>query len=95
MLSTDDRLVCGTAANVFLVRDGVLHTPRITDCGVAGVMRQVVLRTAERIGMAVEVRDVPFEEIRQADEVFLTNAVRGIRPVRHDRTVLDNCRPAR
>jgi 4-amino-4-deoxychorismate lyase len=81
MLSTDDRLVCGTASNVFLVRDGVLHTPRITDCGVAGVMRQVVLRAAEQIGVAAEVRDVPFDELQHAQEVFLTNAVRGIRPI--------------
>jgi 4-amino-4-deoxychorismate lyase len=82
MLSTDDRLISGTAANVFLVRGGVLITPRITDCGVSGVMRQVVLHTAERIGLPVDVRDVPFEEILQAEEIFLTNAVRGIRPVR-------------
>ncbi len=82
MLSTDDRLISGTAANVFMVRGGVLVTPRITDCGVSGVMRQVVLHTAERIGLPVEVRDVPFEEILQAEEIFLTNAVRGIRPVR-------------
>jgi 4-amino-4-deoxychorismate lyase len=81
MRSTDDRLICGTASNVFIVRDGVLHTPRITDCGVSGVMRQVVLRAAEQAGIQTEVRDVPFEEVRQAQEVFLTNAVRGIRPV--------------
>jgi 4-amino-4-deoxychorismate lyase len=81
MRSTDDRLVCGTASNVFVVRDGILHTPSITDCGVAGVMRQVVLRTAERIGLGVEVRDVPFDELADVDELFLTNAVRGIRPV--------------
>ena len=50
MRSTDDRLISGTASNVFLVRDGLLLTPRITDCGVSGVMRQVVLRTAARDG---------------------------------------------
>jgi 4-amino-4-deoxychorismate lyase len=81
MRSTDDRLVCGTASNVFLVRDGILHTPRITDCGVAGVMRQVVLRAADTLGIASEVRDVPFAELELAQEVFLTNAVRGIRPI--------------
>ena len=81
MRSTDDRLVSGTASNVFLVRDGVLHTPRITDCGVSGVMRQLVLRAAEQAGIPTDVRDVRFEEVLEAHELFLTNAVRGIRPV--------------
>ncbi len=47
MRSTDDRIVCATAANVFLVRSGELLTPQISDCGVAGVMREVVLRLAQ------------------------------------------------
>ncbi len=81
MFSTDDRLIAGTAANVFLVRDGVLHTPRIVDCGVSGVMRQVVLRAAAELGIGADVRDLAADELATADEVFLTNAVRGIRPV--------------
>lgn len=79
--SIDNRLVSGTAANLFLVLDGILHTPRISDCGVSGVMRQVVLQTAEHSGIRAEVRDIPFDELIDAEELFLTNAVRGIRPV--------------
>jgi 4-amino-4-deoxychorismate lyase len=81
MRSTDDRLVSGTAANVFMVRKGRLLTPQISDCGVSGVMRELVLRTAARAGIEVEVGDFTLADLERADEVFLTNAVRGIRPV--------------
>jgi 4-amino-4-deoxychorismate lyase len=81
MLAMDGRLVCATAANLFLVRSGRLHTSVIRDCGVAGVMRQVVLQAAESLGIPYEIRDLELGDLADADEVFLTNAVRGIRPV--------------
>lgn len=81
MRSTDDRLVCATAANVFLVRRGRLLTPQISDCGVAGVMREVVLDAARQLALEVEVGDFGLADVERADELFLTNSVRGIRPV--------------
>lgn len=79
--STDDRIVCATAANIFLVRGGVLITPRISDCGVAGVMREAVLRAAVALGILIEVGDFTLDDVARAEECFLTNAVRGVRPV--------------
>jgi 4-amino-4-deoxychorismate lyase len=81
MLAMDGRLVCATSANLFLVRSGRLLTPMIRDCGVAGVMRQVVLRAADELGMPIVIGDLEIGDLADADEVFLTNAVRGIRPV--------------
>lgn len=81
MRSTDDRLICATAANVFMVRNGRLLTPQISDCGVSGVMREAVLLTAAELGIEVEVGDFTLADLERADELFLTNAVRGIRPV--------------
>lgn len=81
MLAMDGRLVCGTSANVFIARDGRLLTPAIRDCGVAGIMRQVVLRAAVTIDMPVEITDLDLDDLAGADEVFMTNAIRGIRPV--------------
>ena len=81
MLSMDGRLVCATAANVFLVVGGRLLTPAIRDCGVSGVMRQVVLTAAGELGIPVGIEDLRPEILDTADEVFLTNAVAGIRPV--------------
>jgi 4-amino-4-deoxychorismate lyase len=81
MLSTDGRLVSATAANVFLVENGRLVTPAIRDCGVAGVMRQVVLAAAAELGQPIVVEDVGPDRLVSADELFVTNAVVGIRPV--------------
>jgi len=81
MLSMDGRLICATAANLFLVRGGCLVTPDVRDCGVAGVMRRLVLDIAARIDIPARVEDLRPESLGQADEVFLTNAVAGIRPV--------------
>jgi 4-amino-4-deoxychorismate lyase len=82
MLSMDGRMISGTATNLFLVRDDRLETPDIRDCGVAGVMRQVILRAARDLGIACVERDMGLEALVTASEVFLTNAVAGIRPVR-------------
>jgi 4-amino-4-deoxychorismate lyase len=81
MSSVDGRIVCGTAANVFLVREGRLLTPAIRDCGVAGVMRGVVLAAAREAGIDSEILDVRLVDFSAADEVFLTNAITGVRPV--------------
>jgi 4-amino-4-deoxychorismate lyase len=81
MLSMDGRLVCATAANVFIVSRGRLLTPDIRDCGVAGVMRQVVLAAARDLGVTASIEDIRPEALDGADEVFVTNAVTGVRPV--------------
>ena len=81
-LDTDDRLICGTMSNVFLVTGQSLITPAITRCGVSGVMRRHVLTLAEEAGTVCEVRDVMNSEMERADGVFLTNSQFGILPVR-------------
>lgn len=81
MSSVDGRIVCATAANVFLVQAGRLVTPAIRNCGVAGVMRGLVLDAAGELGIAADVRDVFPADLDTADEVFLTNAITGVRPV--------------
>jgi 4-amino-4-deoxychorismate lyase len=82
MFDRAGRLIEGTMSNVFLVRDGVLYAPRLHRCGVAGVMREIVLsQLAENICDVVQADLLP-AELNTADEVFLTNSVVGIWPVR-------------
>jgi len=81
MSSVDGRLVCATAANVFLVRQGRLLTPDIRECGVAGVMRGIVLESARELSLPTEVGSLRFTDLATAEEVFLTNAITGVRPV--------------
>ena len=81
MLDTEDELICATAANVFLVRDGTLVTPDLRFCGVRGVMRKQVIRAAASLGITASEEALRADDVREASEVFLTNAVRGIRPL--------------
>jgi 4-amino-4-deoxychorismate lyase len=81
MLDTEGELVCGTASNVFIVRDGVLLTPDLRYCGVRGVMRAQVLRAAATMGAQVSEEPLWPADLESAQEVFITNAVRGIRSV--------------
>ena len=82
LFSQSGYLVSGTMSNVFLVRSASLLTPRIDLCGVAGVMRRVVMSEAQRVGIPVEERILNVQDLETADEIFLTNARIGIWPVR-------------
>jgi 4-amino-4-deoxychorismate lyase len=82
LFSSSGRLVSGTMSNVFIVDSSGLRTPRVDLCGVAGVMRRVVLREAERAGMATCETNLDATDLQNAAEVFLTNARMGIWPVR-------------
>lgn len=70
-------LVCATAANLFAVFAGTLCTPPVDACGVAGVARAEILAVRP-----VVVSRMDLDRLLQADEVFLTSAVRGMLPVR-------------
>jgi 4-amino-4-deoxychorismate lyase len=81
MLDTAGRVVGGTMCNVFANLAGKLVTPRVERCGVAGVMREAVLVRAESLGMECQQRDLALDELLEAQEIFLTNALIGIWPV--------------
>ena len=82
MFSSSGALVSGTMSNVFLVRGSRVLTPSIDRCGVAGVMRGLVLEIAAAAGISVEERRLDDADLAAAEELFLTNALTGIRAVR-------------
>ena len=89
-LCCDDQghVICATAANVFARIDGQLHTPDVSDCGVAGVARAALLQDPE-FGGTVRIGPLHRDALARAEEIFLSNAVRGVMPVRRlsDRTL--------
>lgn len=82
LFSGSGKLVSGTMSNVFIVDSVGLRTPRVDLCGVAGVMRRVVLREAARAGIPIREDVLDAADLQNADEVFLTNARMGIWPLR-------------
>lgn len=81
MRDMQGRVVEGVFSNLFLLKDGVLLTPALARCGVAGTMRAELLARAQALGWSVVVRDIEYPELLAADEVFFCNSLYGIWPV--------------
>jgi 4-amino-4-deoxychorismate lyase len=81
MSSSSGRLVSGTMSNVFLVLDGELVTPKVDRCGIAGVMRRVVLREAAALGWPARETDIAASDAALCSEMFVTNIRLGLRPI--------------
>ena len=79
ILNTANRVCDSTIANVFWAKDGKIFTPPLTDGCVAGVMRSHLLQQLPTLGYEVEEKEADPDELTQADELFLTNAVNGVR----------------
>jgi branched-chain amino acid aminotransferase len=76
----EDGFVCDSSiANVFLVKDGKILTPSLDQGCVAGVMRRLLIENLVVSGYSVEEKRVTIDELLNANEVFLTNAIRGVR----------------
>lgn len=75
----DGNVTEAQGSNVFAIRNGTLLTPAR---GVLeGITRKTILELAERVGLKAEVRPVRADEIRDADEVFITSTAGGVMPV--------------
>jgi 4-amino-4-deoxychorismate lyase len=81
LLDEDEHLIGGTMSNLFIVRDQVLMTPELVRCGVAGILRTVVMEEAARVSMPLQVRTLGLDDLWEADEVFLTNSLFALWPV--------------
>ena len=66
------------SSNVFVVYDSKLYTPSLNEGCIGGVMRQVVMRLAKENGIELVEAQVNPDILNEADEVFITNAAKGI-----------------
>jgi 4-amino-4-deoxychorismate lyase len=83
LCDTEGFLVEAVQANLFWVHgdDGVLETPDLSACGVAGIMRHEVLAAAGELGIPHRVVRRTPRILEGASEVFITNSVMRVRPV--------------
>ena len=81
MQDGEENIVCGTMSNVFLKRGRTLMTPVLDRCGVAGVMRRWVLETARQLDLRAVERRIRRRDLQEAEEVFMTNSLVGVRSV--------------
>jgi branched-chain amino acid aminotransferase len=76
------RICDATIANIFIIKDGQISTPPLQEGCIAGIMRRYLLEQLPLQGYTVQEKALPLEDLLAADELFLTNAIRGIRWVR-------------
>ncbi len=69
-----------TGANIFLVMDGALHTPK-PDCFLDGITRRSVIELAKTRGYQIIERSIMPEELAKADEIFVTGTAAEVTPV--------------
>lgn len=82
LLNGQKNVVEALQGNVFLLTDGRLVTPPISEGCINGVMRKQVLAISKKLG-GMEVVEAPISpfELQKADELFITNVIKGIQPV--------------
>jgi 4-amino-4-deoxychorismate lyase len=83
MLDDRGRLIEGIMSNVFVCRGKRLSTPDLSECGVAGIMRELVLEVSEQLtGLVPEIAALDSDDLSVAEECFLTNSLIGIWPIK-------------
>ncbi len=83
ILLDDKGHVCeGTGENVFVVKEGAIHTPPQASSILDGINRKSVMQIARDLGYEVVERDIARAELPLADEVFLTGTAAELTPVR-------------
>ncbi|PKA41187.1 branched-chain amino acid aminotransferase [Rhizobium sullae] len=80
MLDYRGQVAEATGANIFFVKDGVIHTP-LPDCFLNGITRQTVIELAKRRGYPVVERAIQPEELSGFSECFLTGSAAEVTPV--------------
>lgn len=82
MCTEDGDVIEATSHNVFAVKQAKLYTPDLSACGVDGIMRRYVIELAGKIGISVYSKAIPYQALKDMDELFLTNSITGIWPIR-------------
>ena len=87
MLLDPQGYVCqGSGENVFLVRNGTLHTPDLSGGALDGITRQTIITLAEEFGIPFAEKRISRDEFYIADEAFFTGTAAEVTPIRE----LDN-----
>jgi branched-chain amino acid aminotransferase len=81
LLDNEGYVAEGSGENIFILRDGVLHTPELTSC-LEGITRATIIEFARELGIPVRERRITRDEIYIADEAFFTGTAAEVLPIR-------------
>jgi branched-chain amino acid aminotransferase len=72
----------GAGENIFLVKDGVIHTPDLSAGALNGITRNTVLHIAKDLGLEVVQKRITRDEVYISDEAFFTGTAAEVTPIR-------------
>lgn len=78
LLNTAGNVIEATASNIFAIKSGYLFTPSLGEAPVGGTMRALLLQKASELGLTASSGVLSKEALLAADEIWLTNAIRGV-----------------
>ena len=81
LLDNEGYVAEGSGENIFILRDGVLHTPELTSC-LEGITRATILDFARELNIPVKERRITRDEVYIADEAFFTGTAAEVLPIR-------------
>ena len=81
ILDLENNVIECTAGNIFARFSNELVTPDLSNCGVAGVMRERIMQLAPSLSFNLKVQKLSLAQLNQADEVFICNSLYGAWPV--------------
>ncbi len=92
--NTNGYIAEGPGENIFLVRDGALHTPSTESGILRGITRHTIIQLAHDLGIPFHERAIPREELFTADEAFFTGTAAEVMPIREvDGRIVGDGRP--
>ncbi|KQL27420.1 aminodeoxychorismate lyase [Cytobacillus solani] len=80
-LTKEGFLAEGIVSNLFWLKENVLYTPAIETGILNGITRKLIIKLAQRNGIAVEEGFFQTAEAKKADEIFVTNSIQEIVPI--------------
>lgn len=81
LLDNEGYVAEGSGENMFMVKDGVLHTPELTSC-LPGITRDTIMTFAREMGVEIRERRITRDEFYISDEAFCTGTAAEVLPIR-------------
>ena len=83
LLNDGGKVIETIAENIFIYSDGIVKSPPVTDGCVDGIMRSMIKKLLMWNKIEFIEQSITIDDVKQAQEVFLTNSIQGIIPVSH------------
>jgi D-alanine transaminase len=81
LLIRDNKLTEGSASNVFIVKDNIIHTPRLSNKLLPGVTRDLLIDLLKNNDMAINESDISQDDLLSSDEVWCSSSTNAVVPI--------------